>query len=483
MKRKYTVSGKVLAANRRNLEKANAVPKSIRYRATARRLASCHANLQKAQAAQRDPQCPRRRGQMGHGFYAADLARTAAQAGERLEDLDRHRSLFLKTFGGSRDQSRLARALADLFWRRWRALAWEAEREAKQFYGRLAQHPNPESTLRPRAYGRQAGISLAELQTSRALDCLVILGGLVDLGDRLGQLSRRFERLARAWVFLHTGEYPPDPNLTQARISRMDLECLKKSETALSNPFLSSGQVARRLEQSRKPPRPLDPPEQWRPWGEGRGFNPAAVGSAELFSNSAASLPKVDLPRDYPAHRQQLEAAFGGASGEIVERAAQLSWQRLKLISEHLEKEQKAVAQLFEAKLDPAQLLARLVALAAADDAPCGPKPSGDGTPCGLEPTGVRPGDESGDGALMQQAHELERQLQQALYDWLSEQKPAACYEALRPDQKPVTVASILADLDELDAELDELEKELGPNDEWQPDNGWERDDKTWEPG
>jgi glycyl-tRNA synthetase beta subunit len=56
MKRRYTISDKVLAANRRNLEKANAVPKSIRYRATARRLAACHANLQKAQAAQRDPQ-------------------------------------------------------------------------------------------------------------------------------------------------------------------------------------------------------------------------------------------------------------------------------------------------------------------------------------------------------------------------------------------------------------------------------------------
>jgi hypothetical protein len=496
MKRKYTVSDKVLAANRRNLKKANAVPKSIRYRATARRLASCHANLQKAQAAQRDPQHPRRRGQMGHGFHVADLGRTAAQAGERPEDLDRHRALFLKTFGGSRQQSRLARALADLFWRRWRALAWEAEREAKQFYGRLAQHPNPESALRPKAFrrqaGRRAGISLAELQTSRALDCLVILAGLVDLGDRLGRLSRRFERLARAWVYLHTGEYPSDPNLARARISRMDLECLKKSEAALSNPFLSSGQVAQRLERSRKPLRPLDPPEEWRPWGsgkEGRG------GSAELFSNSAAFLPKADLPADFEAHRERLKAAFGGSaelssnlpagqagSAALLERAAQLSWQRLKLISEHLEKEQKAVAQLFEAKLDPAQLLARLVALAAADDAPCGlpagkagPKTSGDGSSAG-----------SGAGALMQQAHELERQLQQALYDWLTEQVAppfrAACYEALRPDQKPVTVASILAELDDLDAELDELDKELGLNDEWQPDNGWERDDKAWEP-
>jgi hypothetical protein len=468
MKRKYTVSDKVLAANRRNLKKANAVPKSIRYRATPRRLASCHANLQKAQAAQRDPQHPRRRGQLGHGFHVADLGRTAAQAGERLEDLDRHRALFLKAFGGSRQQSRLARALADIFWRRWRALAWEAEREAKQFYGRLAQRPNPVSALRPIAYGRQAGISVAELQTSRALDCLVILAGLVDLGDRLGQLSRRFERLARTWIGLQSDEPVSFAVGTQPSISRIEWEHWKKSEAALSNPFLSSGQVAQRLEQSRKPLRPLDPPEEWRPWGEGRGFNPAAANA------------EVELPADFEAHRKRLAAAFGGSaelssnSAAFLERAAQLSWQRLKLIGEHLEKEQKAVAQLFEAKLDPAQLLARLVALAA-DDAPCG-LPAGKAGP---EPSGV--------GPLMQQAHELERQLQQALYDWLTEQVAppfrAACYEALRPDRKPVTVASILTELDELDAELDELEKELGLNDKWEPDDGWERDDKAWEKG
>jgi hypothetical protein len=510
MKRKYTVSDKVLAANRRNLEKANAVPKSIRYRATARRLASCHANLQKAQAAQRDPQHPRRRGQMGHGFHVADLGRTASQAGERLEDLDRHRALFLKAFGGSRQQSRLARALADIFWRRWRALAWEAEREAKQFYGRLAQHPNPESALRPKAFRRQAGrrdalrpIAFrrqAELQTSRALDCLVILAGLVDLGDRLGQLSRRFERLARTWVGLQSDEPVPFPGGTQPSISRIEWEHWKQSEAALSTPFLSSGQVARRLEQSRNPPRALDPPEQWRPWGSRprrRSCNLSPV---------TCNLP-FDLPADFEAHRERLAAAFGGSaelfsnSAAFLERAAQLSWQRLKLIGEHLEKEQKAVAQLFEAKLDPAQLLARLVALPASDDAPCGlpagkagPEPSDDGTPCGPEPTGVRPAvgapcgpEPSGVGPLMQQAHELERQLQQALYEWLTEQVAppfrAACYEALRLDQKPVTVASILAELDELDAELDELDKELGLDDEWQPDNEWERDDKAWEKG
>jgi hypothetical protein len=252
MNRKYTVSDKVLAANRRNLQKANAVPKSIRFRATDRRLASCHANLQKAQAAQRDPERPCCRGRMAHGFRVVDLRRTALQAGERQEDLDRHRALFLETFGGSRNQSRLASALADIFWRRWRALGWEAQHEARQFYSRLACDPDQWAC---------PGATAAELQTSRALDCLLILTGLGDLSERLGQLTRRFERLARTWMGLHTDEPISFPLGLQPSLSPVEWGYWKQSPEALSNPILSSVQVAKRLEESQEPPRALDPPE------------------------------------------------------------------------------------------------------------------------------------------------------------------------------------------------------------------------------
>jgi hypothetical protein len=419
MNRRYTVSDKVLAANRRNLEKANAVPKSIRFRATARRLASCHANLQKAQAAQRDPQKPCRRGRMAHGFHVVDLRRTAAQAGEPLEDLDRHRALFLETFGGSRNQSRLARALADIIWRRWRALAWEAEREARQFYFRLAcdpdQWPGP-------------GVTAADIQTSRALDCLVILTGLGDLSERLGQLNRRFERLARTWMGLHTDEPISFPLGSQPSLSPVEWGYWKQSPEALSTPFLSSVQVAKRLEQSQKPPRALDPPEHWRPWGSG-------VGDYNLSSITC----DLELPADFEAHRQQLEAAFGSASGAgaelssnppagqagsapFLERAARLSWQRLRLIDEHLEKERAAVASLFAAGLEPGELAGRLVVLMADDD------------------------------ALMQRGHALERELQQALFEWLKQQAVAPPFRAarcepLRPETKQPTIASIVAEI------------------------------------
>ncbi len=51
-RRHYTVSAKVLEANRRNLEKARAVPKEIRYRRTERRRVACRQNLLKARARQ-----------------------------------------------------------------------------------------------------------------------------------------------------------------------------------------------------------------------------------------------------------------------------------------------------------------------------------------------------------------------------------------------------------------------------------------------
>jgi hypothetical protein len=44
-KRRYPVSAKVRAANRSNLEKANAAPKEKRYRLTPKRIAACRRNL------------------------------------------------------------------------------------------------------------------------------------------------------------------------------------------------------------------------------------------------------------------------------------------------------------------------------------------------------------------------------------------------------------------------------------------------------
>jgi hypothetical protein len=210
-----------------------------------------------------------------------------------------------------------------------------------------------------------------------------------------------------------------------------------------------------------------------------------------LFSNSAAFLPNVDLPGDYPAHRDRLEAAFGAGtelfsnppagqagSAAFLERAAELSWQRLRLIDEHLEKERAAVASLFAAGLEPGELAGRLVVLLASD------------------------------AALMQRGYALERELQQALYEWLKQQEPAECCEALRPEtEEPSSVDSILEETEEMDETqgrsgllqfdmhwelehfIQELDREFGwegsdnPPGEDDMDTGWERGPKfsDWE--
>src|SRR5208282_1927029 len=54
-KRKYTVSDKVLAANRANLTQANADPEK-KYRPTPKRLASTYANCLKAREGKREAQ-------------------------------------------------------------------------------------------------------------------------------------------------------------------------------------------------------------------------------------------------------------------------------------------------------------------------------------------------------------------------------------------------------------------------------------------
>ncbi|MGH9326120.1 MAG: hypothetical protein ACRD2B_05460 [Terriglobia bacterium] len=180
-RRKYTVSARVLAANRLKLEKARAVAKSIRYRPTERRLAACHANLQKAHAGGRGG---RRSAARGPGFHVLDLRRAALGAGG---DFESHRAAFLEAFeAANAEQERLAGAMAALFWRRWRALEWQARQERERFYRRLDQGLD-------RAAAELLG--RAKAQTQVGLEALLIFGGRGELEAPLSKLSRRFKQL------------------------------------------------------------------------------------------------------------------------------------------------------------------------------------------------------------------------------------------------------------------------------------------------
>ncbi len=124
-KRQYTVSPKVLAANRANLLRANAVPQAIRYRRTARRLGACRANLLKAQAALKalGDGSPAYGASFRHGLYCVSLPRSLGRAGESAQEFEAHLDLFERAFAPQdEEEKKLVRGIAETAWRRNRRL-------------------------------------------------------------------------------------------------------------------------------------------------------------------------------------------------------------------------------------------------------------------------------------------------------------------------------------------------------------------------
>lgn len=134
-KRRYTVSAKVLAANRAKLAKAMAVPKEIRLRETPRRIAARMQNLAKAQAHQRDPHTIPG-GLYIHGAYAGKRsAPLAGDDGSKIAHLQQRLChLFPPQTEGER--RRLDR-VCDRMGRVWRVMACWEHRERVAFYAAL----------------------------------------------------------------------------------------------------------------------------------------------------------------------------------------------------------------------------------------------------------------------------------------------------------------------------------------------------------
>lgn len=127
-KRKYTVSDKVRAGNRINLEGARR-RKKIRYRRTDRRLRANCASLTKAR------QSPSYKPFVGIGLRAVDLRQSAPQVGETHEEYDRHAQLVESVLPANRQRLQNgARGLAQALWRRRRLFGSRAHRETLSFY-------------------------------------------------------------------------------------------------------------------------------------------------------------------------------------------------------------------------------------------------------------------------------------------------------------------------------------------------------------
>ncbi|HLI29871.1 MAG TPA: hypothetical protein VKV79_02075, partial [Terriglobia bacterium] len=307
-----------------------------------RRRAACRANLLKAREATRAPDRPSHRGSFCHGLYNRSLRRSLIHAGESEAAFNAHLQLFVEAFGArSSDEVKLARALGEIVWRRWRALRCLSAWEAKSLYRRLAASRPP---------------ATAEAAASLAGDLFSVFYKAVGLRDSLHQLNRRFERVSRVLLMQRDpAERGSDFRWAAPRLPG-ESQMVFKPEPVLSNPFLTSRQVLQSLEA--KPVRLAEIEQwQWKPVG-------VAAPVAPVSSPADEAAPQTIL--DFSQHRERFAAAFGlaqpASAGEAkaegseaqswaaLERCAELAWRRLPLLAAQAGQEEQALHQLFESR-------------------------------------------------------------------------------------------------------------------------------------
>jgi hypothetical protein len=256
-KRKYTVSAKVLAANQRNLQKANAIPKEIRYRSTPRRQTACRENLRKALAARQPASPPQRRPWNGRSLLGG-LRRWGQNA---LDHLQGHRVAVAGSLQPKNEiETKLAQGLADGFTRWLSLLRDRVEREQDVLLRLWAAAPR-DARSATRLGCRLVGMFRDEAWMEEALERLEL---------RLRRVGRMF------WETRNT----PSHGLRQA------LE--ETSVEELSNPFRPVKSMRMQLVLA-KPAKELQVT-----MGTGQIVVPGLAGEQRLPDRSAEVAPPLD---------------------------------------------------------------------------------------------------------------------------------------------------------------------------------------------
>ena len=293
-KRKYTLSEKALAANRRNLILAREIDPKIRYRPTPKRLKACRANLTRAPAAIRAasltpdglprpdhsvPTSHRAKPEIGNekkeagnpqptidhhqspippldspaygtgytrGLYAMSLRRSARLAGEKSADFDEHVQMFRQALAPrNQGEVRLARGIAEIVWRRLRVFSGHARytRTALiQCLRQAARGPSQEACtdqlFTPLDLARDLGWEIVRIFSTE-----------LDLPAATEKLNQRLERLSRLWVVCRGG----DPGLFEymAPGSVRDGRLAERPPQSMGNPFLAPCEVRALMERPR----------------------------------------------------------------------------------------------------------------------------------------------------------------------------------------------------------------------------------------
>jgi hypothetical protein len=360
LKRKYTVSAKVLAACLANLIKANAVSKDIRFRRTPRRLRACRANLLKAQVAVRaaDGHSPAYAPCFRRGLYCVSLARSLERAGESRREYQAHLRLFDRVFAPvGRIERKLVRALAGTAWRHHRAFHGQArwERAAVAYLLAESGRGEPPDELWPP--------SPADRHEMLAEDILKVLWTDAELHLALRRLDERFERLLRVWLEHGSGPVPAFQFFTAPRSS--DSKLLLEPVAALTNPFLPPSRVARAL-QPRSPALRGIKHWDWRVKDDEASlhhldFCQGMVSEKKALRYGFLRGSSLDRAGDFARFARLFATAFGGrdsadsaapgSSSPQVHSAAQAVWARLEAYDRQAQQEAERLKQALGAGL------------------------------------------------------------------------------------------------------------------------------------
>src|SRR5208282_3696639 len=243
-KRKYTVSDKVLAANRANLTQANADPEK-KYRPTPKRLASTYANCLKAREGKRRKRHLGQATGVKYGLAVTDLYSTLGLADATRAELDEHyqywRDLIKPRF---EEEEKFTQALAECSWRRSQVLHVHAVDQMMMMKARLIL-ASQDATLPMRSLA----LLIMDVFNRRR----------PDLEEQLGILTRHFERLSYVLLLLrgeHEG-FGEKIHWGPHGRPRID-ELLRLPAEALGNPFVSGRKVEAILREKSNEIKPLE---------------------------------------------------------------------------------------------------------------------------------------------------------------------------------------------------------------------------------
>jgi hypothetical protein len=286
-KRKYTVSGKVRAANRLNLEKARAVGKEILYRPTQKRRNACRANLLIAR------QSPNFKPNVRHGLRAVDLRESALQVGETQEDYDRHMELVEGVLPAwDRRERNGVQGLGQALWRRRRLFGSRAHRETLGFYLELEK-------------AAVDGLCPASVRDLSFSSRHLFAGGADPrLEQTMDRLDQRLARVGEAYL----SEYA----LELVSLGVEDKQCysvefLDEPPEAIGNVLLGAGEVVRRMENSRK--REMKGAD-WFDWD--LKLHDMKSGLLKEWARLGNRVPDARREKDFALHLRLIEAAFFG---------------------------------------------------------------------------------------------------------------------------------------------------------------------------